>query len=421
MSTAKPGVSMRLWSAFSPFLFVALSLSPGLARASSFQLFEVRGNERTETDYIAKLAQTCIEEKSGLSLLPDAQLSTLEQCLMNAKIFAKVSTQFVGTKIRIEVEEKWTLIPAPFFQSSGSTRKFGLLVFETNFLGQGLTLALGGNSSNRGNGFFGFFTDPSLFSTQYFVSLSASKDATIYEAVGKNDKVNDSFFERSYAGNVSVGYRFAWLNLSANIGRTVREYEQHERYIKPSPYALNKAGATVDYDRRNYKLYFSDGLFSRVRYSHSFYESDDRAPFDQWEGSVSYQFLALEDHAINLMGSLMKMSNIQKTDAERVGSTKGFRGIETKTAWAKSYFVQTFEYQVPIRSFERGTLTSAAFYDHGRLETLGPDLERIDYHAIGLGIYFYLSRIAIPGFGLEWGMNSSYQKNFVNFSIGLSY
>ncbi len=412
---------MRLWSDLRVVSLFGIVSSPLLAKAPASQLFEVKGNERTRSNYIVELAQACLEDRNEFGWDPNTQLAALEQCLMNAKIFAKVGAKFEGAKIQIDVEEKWTLIPAPFFQSSGSTRKIGLIMFETNFLGQGLTLALGGNSSNKGSGFFGFFTNPALLGTRYFLSLSASKDSTVYESIAKDEDVVDSFLEKSYGGNVSFGYRFSWLNISANLGRTVRDYDQHEAYKTPAAYAQNRTGITLDYDRRDYKLYFSDGLFSRVRYSRSFQESDDHSHIEQWEGSVNYQFAAFEDHAINLMGSAMNMNDIRKTDAERVGSTKGFRGIETKTAWAKSYFVQTAEYQVPLKRFEKGTLTSAVFYDHGHMETFALDLNEIDYNAAGVGVYFYLSRIAIPGFGLEWGFNSNYQKNFVNFSIGMSY
>ncbi|RZA14570.1 MAG: hypothetical protein EOP10_27800 [Proteobacteria bacterium] len=142
---------MWLWSDLRVVFLGWVVSTPLLANAPTSQLFEVRGNERTRTNYVVELAQACLEDRNEFGLDPNTQLRALEQCLMNAKIFAKVGAKFEGAKIQIDVEEKWTLIPAPFFQSSGSTRKVGLIMFETNFLGQGLTLALGGNSSNKGS------------------------------------------------------------------------------------------------------------------------------------------------------------------------------------------------------------------------------------------------------------------------------
>lgn len=340
---------------------------------------------------------------------------------MNARLFAKVTADPSQSPIRIEVEEKWTLIPTPFFQSSGSTRRAGLIVFESNFLGQGLTLALGGNASNKGSGFFGFFTNPSLLETNFFTSLSIAKEANIYELVTKDETISQAFLEKSLGYNISLGYRFPWMNLSGNFGRVERSYDEHDNYQPPEAYSLNRAGLTLDYDKRDYKLYFSDGLYTRLRWNRSFAESDHKISYNQWETLLSWQHNVFSDHALYLMASAMGYEDGRLTDSERMGSGKGFRGIETKTAWAKKYFTQTVEYQVPLKTFEKGTLTSAAFFDHGQIENRGLGEVQTNYVAGGLGIYFYLSRIALPGLGIEWGTNSRYQKSFVNFTVGLSY
>jgi hypothetical protein len=78
------------------------------------------------------------------------------------------------------------------------------------------------------------------------------------------------------------------------------------------------------------------------------------------------------------------------------------------------------DYQIPLRSFESGTLTVAPFVDVGRIEQRGGASETIDYYTAGGGIYYFLKNIALPGFGFEAGYNNRYMKDFFTFSAGLA-
>lgn len=402
-------------------LLASISATSAQAEKVVNSEFEIRGNDRTRSGFIEKRAKACLIDIQESQIVDSGQQKYFEQCLMNSKLFANVKVDPRAKPIVIEVEEKWTLIPAPFYQSSGSTRRAGLIVFETNFLGQGLTLALGGNTSNKGSGFVGFFTNPSLFESNFFTTISFVKESNIYELVTEDERVSQAFFEKNFGYNLALGYRFPWLNTSISFGRTERSYSEQDDYIIPDAYYLNRAGLTLDYDKRDYKLYFSDGLYARIKMQKSFAESDREKSFNYLESTLSWQFNAFKDHALLLMFQGLKYENGRITDTDRVGSAKGFRGIETKTAWAKSYFSQTIEYQIPLKAFEKGTLTTAAFFDHGRIENRGVREVTTEYSAAGAGVYFFLSRIALPGLGLEYGLNTKYQKSFVNFSVGLSY
>ncbi len=381
----------------------------------------IDGNERTKSFYIEGLTKECLKTMSEMEDSNSQKIPLLNQCLMNAKIFAKVETDIQDNRVLVRVEEKWTLIPAPFYQSSGKTRKGGLIVFETNFLGQGLTLAMGANASNRGSGIFGFFSNPSLGGSNWFSNLSFAKETNQFELIEKREKVSYSFLEKHLGGQLSLGYRFDWFNLSGNLARIMRRYEEVEDYLTPTAYSFNRAGFTFEYDKRDYKLYFSDGFYARYRHAVSSQNSDSSKRYVLNEGTLSWQHDIYRSHALNLQMTALNIKGGRITDGERVGSTKGFRGIEAKTAFASSYFTQSVDYQIPVYHLAKGTMTTAVFFDHGKLMNRGGNFKKTEYNSSGTGVYYYFSTLAIPGFGLELGSNSAYQKSFVNFSIGMSY
>ena len=400
-------------------LTVCLITLPKAKATESKQIFEITGNERTDTNYIKKLAQGCMEDRNDLVFEVSPQLDSLKQCLLNSKLFSEVKTSIEGDRIKIGVEEKWTLIPAPFYQSSGETRKAGIVLFETNFLGKGLTLALGATYSNRGNSFFGFFTDPSLYGTRYFTSLSARRESATFELKEDNENT-EKLLEKSISGSIILGYNFSWLRLSGQLSRNNRSYEGHEDFTVPEDYCTTQAGLTLEYDRRDYMLYFSEGFYARARYAENLNQDDSAKRLKTANYLLSWQHKIVSDHALYIQTTAAKNVGGRLTDAERVGSTKGFRGIETRTAWAESYQTETLEYQMPIKSFEKGTLTWALFVDEGHIQNRGGNNSDARYTAPGVGVYFYLKRLALPGLGLEYGVNHEYQGTFVNFSLGLS-
>jgi len=46
------------------------------------------------------------------------------------------------------------------------------------------------------------------------------------------------------------------------------------------------------------------------------------------------------------------------------------------------------------------------------------DNKTVNYHSYGIGSYFFLKKIAIPGIGLVIGTNTEYQDSFFKFTIG---
>ena len=159
-----------------PYIFVVCSLLfslllgiPSLGLANNKNLIEnldkieVRINQtkRTKQSLIKDLVYDCIEDER-MDTWQEVVPETIEQCLLNSKLFSRVTATVDVPVIQVEVDERWTLLPIPYMYSSGDDYTFGLFLMENNLFGLGKKGGIGGNISANGNSFFLFYFDPSI-------------------------------------------------------------------------------------------------------------------------------------------------------------------------------------------------------------------------------------------------------------------
>ena len=68
----------------------------------------------------------------------------------------------------------------------------------------------------------------------------------------------------------------------------------------------------------------------------------------------------------------------------------------------------------------QGTFTVAPFVDYGDYK---PFVEGSgsNYAAYGIGAYYFVNLINLPGIGLVLGRNEQFMDNFVTFQIGMAF
>ena len=174
---------------------------------------EIMGNVKTKAWYVRLLFENCMAsgEEEGQ---PAGDISNLTQCMMNARLFSKVSVEKSDSGIwQVQVQEKMTLIPLPLFQADGgNARKTGLIVVESNLFGLGKMLAAGGFVSKNGNSYFLTLRDPSVMLSNWMVSFSVSR-ARQQLVLQEMEEKTDAFHESLLAFSGSLGYRFDSLRL----------------------------------------------------------------------------------------------------------------------------------------------------------------------------------------------------------------
>ncbi len=144
----------------------------------------VEGATRTKERYIEFLVEKCLKKENYKSW-EAVDAGALGQCVSNSRLFKKVDVQVKRPAINVTIEERWTLIPIPNFYASEGKQSAGVFIVETNFLGYGKTMGIGGAVSTEGNTLSLFYRDPAVDFSNYTLRAMAdwsSKELDLYRA-----------------------------------------------------------------------------------------------------------------------------------------------------------------------------------------------------------------------------------------------
>lgn len=395
------------------FAFLVLSST---AFGRSERTFEIKGNTRTKTEHIQSLIKVCLNDDDE-ALSDD---SVLKQCLINSKLFSEVAVETKDGVSVVSVTDRWTLIPVPFAQAgSGRQYKYGLFLLDSNFLGWGKLLAVGGTSGTGGISYFVVYNDPAIFFSQWTLQSSlihTDQDLSLYEGRGE---VTDGFHEDKTTGVVSIGHKIGHFWPALSLSRHVSIYEVIDDFRVHNAYSATRVGVNMRYNSSSYLFYFDKGLKLESLIEHDLSRSDGITAGLYSNAKVNLGIPLFYDHALLLQVSAGKALKGGQSDMFRLGGVRGFRGIIAQGAWAEAYFSGTIDYQVPVKKMAIGTWTVAPFMDRGVIDNRGGVDTTIDYYAYGVGTYVFLKEVSIPGIGIEIGKNSRYQKRFATLSFGL--
>ncbi len=378
----------------------------------------VSGNTRTKTSYIKNIVHECIKDHNLMGLT-DAAAKTIKECVINSRHFSKAEVSIKDNQIQVNVTERWSLIPLPFVMSGreGETR-FGLSVFESNLFGYGKTLAIGGAYSKYHTSYFASYYDPSIFFTDWNFGVNiarSNKEILLFE---KEEEI-DGLDETTETFRLSLGYKIMpKLTCAARYFYTDKEFNEFDSYSVPDDYHANSVGFNVRFNDSNFRFYFQEGIVAQLGFVEHMSKDDGIDQSYSVYSRMSWQKNLFCDHAlqIRILGGYLEEANRQ--NALRIGRRNGFRGIQENGAWVEGYVAVAIDYQIPLWRTSFGTLTVAPFVDAGYLWQAVDEIGDDGYISSGLGCYYYLKRVAVPGIGIQLGSNSEYQDIFFQFSIG---
>jgi outer membrane protein assembly factor BamA len=389
-------------------LFISLLLN---ITAHATDNIKVYGNSKTQTSYIIELTQKCINKENR-----KVSNKMLSQCLLNTKLFSKVSVKRVKNQIVVTVEDRWTLIPIPNIKSGSAGNSIGLFVLDSNFLGRGKTTVLGGSIGAGQNTYFLLLKDPSLNYSNWTLNMRLFAQNKEFES--RNKKSVTYSFERKYkAYAFSLGYRFNDLEIAFELGYHNKAFYELNSYKIPPGNKYYTSGAQLFLNNSNYKFYFNEGLEVRLKYLQQINRSDQYKKANFIHSLLSYQSNIWKKHALQFryLGSFSSKASL--SDLYTIGGPKPFRGVDPAAIWATNIQAASLDYQIPIYTSGSGTWTTAPFMDYGKFNAYFNDVD--DYFSYGLGVYLYLKKVAIPGIGVVAGRNNNFIDNFFSISIGM--
>ncbi|MFH1903935.1 MAG: BamA/TamA family outer membrane protein [bacterium] len=384
-------------------------------------VINVTGNKRTKTKFIRDLVEEYLTD-DNITNISEVDEKNLKEHIYNTKLFSEVDIAIEEEKINVAIKERWTLISIPFFATSGDEdTKFGFFILERNFLGYGKAVSLGTMLSEDQESYFVMYGDKSVLSSNWTLMTNIGKSDNNYYIYKGEDKIY-GINQESENLNLSVGYKFS-NSFRSEIGIEGRKniYHQLETYSVLNDYETMISSLNLRWDFSNYRLYFQEGIRANVGLKHQVYRDDKVDNYYGFLTNLSWQKQLFEN---NVLQALVKGSYIEDGDERddlRIGGTSGFRGIFSSGVWVKGYLTGSLDYQIPLKFSKYGTWTIAPFCDIGYLRKRFPEKDTELYVASGLGTYFYLKNIAIPGAGLQVGHNTKYEEIFFKFSIGFTF
>lgn len=386
--------------------------------------YEIKGNKKTSTRFIKKLCVDCNLQQTKEH--PDKfEIVELEQCLINSRLFSSVkATKKDEQNIAIEVAERWSIIPIPFIViKDDGTISATVFIMDANFFGTGTFFGLGAFYSDNRSGYMLFYKDRSFLFTNWTTGLAFGKsNEDTYLKTKKLDTI-DAYSGRTYYESASVGYKFNnELNVTTSLSHKDFSYKTLGNYTPPNDYRTFSIGLESQWSKEKYKFYFLEGVRIQGGIDTEISRSDNSTKAALLGLTITSGKELLYKHALQgtLNSSLVlggDKRNSLKPGSRRTNG-RGFRGVPEGGFYSKFISTLSFDYQIPVYFAKHGTWTVAPFWDTGFINKYNQSKDSIFQNSYGVGSYFYLSKVMLPGLGFTVGRNEPFNDFFVEISVG---
>lgn len=326
-------------------------------------------------------------------------------------------------QLRVELEDRWTLLPLPIAGYSDGGWIAGLALIESNLLGTGTfllsvatlrgdgaavdswggTLGVSGGALQRGR------VEPSLFFSgglgeEEFVSSEGTpyrrfRQTRLSGRLGLGYELSDTY-ELSTAGGIS------WNDVDPDYSDSLRAPDSTLYYIQ---------GVSLEASSRRFTSFFFAGPSASVRYQHGF-PIDSSAHFDAASLRMDYTAALFGRHKL-MVAAVGNIGNEPPTELSDLGGT-AYRTLPSRGSAAQRSAAAALEYEFPVFSGNWGTFTLLAFGEGG---TYRPDGEWQEFYGPGAGFRLYLARVAIPALGFNIAYNLVESQAVGSVSLGMAF
>jgi len=380
----------------------------------------LEGAKRTKPRYVESLVKYCLE-KGDYRTWESIDQAALGQCIRNTRVFESADVAVIQPEIKVTVSDRWTLIPIPSAYASNGKRSVGVFLFESNFLGIGKTLGAGASLSTEGSTFSLMYFDPWVGFTDVTLNAMASRSSTELDAYHRTSTLY-AYDKKETGFKLSPGYRMTpFITGSVSLTYTKKQYSQIEAFSYPGDYASWGVGARLSYSNSDYKLFYNDGFSADFTWNRQVRRTDDLGRVSSVTARLEWDHLLFGKHALQVgVQASSQSSDVGIGDVGTYGRVKGFRGIQPSGLWARQAAAGSLDYQIPVARWGHGTVTVAPFVDYGTYKPFFAGSGNY-YTAYGVGAYYFINLINLPGVGLVVGNNDDFMGVFATVSIGMSF
>ncbi|MDT8445562.1 MAG: hypothetical protein RRB13_01540 [bacterium] len=369
---------------------------------------EVLGTTYSDPAHVAQVFEECLADLGPQS--PRA----LAACLKNTQLFTTVQVRPQASGWRVEVRDRWSLLPIPVVVATeGQGTRMGGFVAERNFLGHGVLLLGGGIVGPESSTYLGLLEDPHFLSAQGYLRFSLRSDRRLVSLRAAEDEVLDRRDEDRLRLDLRLG-RNLGPDLRAALSVSAQRLRFHDLQGGSRPEDLDPlwVGGLLLWDPTTYHFYFDEGFKGELEY-----QSETRSQNGVTRLDLGWQGAIWRDQALQLRLQADRLNRDDPRLAIQGGGALGARGVPWMGLWSGRYLTASIDYQMPIVYSSLGIATVAPFVDVGWIDLSGKN-RQVTYQAWGLGGYFYLKEVSLPGLGILWGRNQPYADVFAKITLG---
>lgn len=362
----------------------------------------IEGLKRTKESVIRSL----IDIEPGDILNKDT-IVEIESTLQKSGIFASVTVAALRdmvtgtTDLVIVIEEKWTLIPIPFFSTDGSDFNGGLFLLESNLFGYNkflMTAVFGGTDGING---LLIYSDPSIANSLWSGSIVGGF-GTSDEKTMKPDGTLIRSFTTNYQ-NISLGIGYDLTPTTTLKGRI--KYRQW--VVEGFEAGLDTVAITDNwYMEPSLELAYDNTRLSDVLLVGTTASLSGRYVTleNGWEMSteISWSYPVVKDHRLRLLasggwGTMPAIAEFSTSDRD------GYRTLPYQATTADKWGSASIAYDLPIFKTSWGTGVISHYWEAGMYDT--ETIQAQPFLGPGGSFRIYLKKVAIPAMGIDIAYN----------------
>lgn len=370
----------------------------------------LEGLNKTEPEVIRQWVLT----KPGDYLRDYDPVFTMEQ-LLNLRIFSRIELRLVENPsssagnnptvdVVIQVKEKWSLFPVPFFYQTNDTKIGGLLLVDSNVGGYNKGATVGGVVSNRGWQYITGYVDPNIGYTPWFGQIRSTGGSIFTENARPDGEVFQSYQQERFDILYQTGYTLdhvfspTWTGGIYKVDIPVAQ--NNDKLNPPPPATAFYQGIKFIFNNTLNRNYYDAGLRSSLEYQRGFGLAGTNAGFHNFKTENRYTFESIYHQTVSF-GLYGGWSNLPQVLEHRLGGLEGSRPLPFALVSADNYFNTGLDYQIPLFQLTWGTVTTVQFVEYGFYNR--NEEPTTHFWGPGMGFRFYLKDLTIPAVGIDAG------------------
>jgi len=374
---------------------------------------EVSGNKRTTNRAVIRISRIKIGDTFSAGTIRRVESNLTKSGLFSTNEVRAEALPGNAVKLRIEVDEKWTLLPIPVFFSDGESVMGGIVLIESNLLGTAKQVIGGFMGGTDGVSGFAVYLDPAVLQTSWQFVASGGAGTEEQEVDSPDGSVEYLVSGESLSGSLGVGYRFTD---AFQTGGRIRFQEYHVDAVdgvslETGVYTEQECVLQAGYDGTTPYGSLLRGFQCNLESAYLF----ETAGFSH-KGRAEYLLPAFNKQRLRflLQGGYGDKPFFLE---DSVSGKDGFRTLPFGKAVADDYISLSAGYDIPVLGQEWGALVLTGFYEWGWYESTlaGSHV----FQGPGGGFRVYLKKVAVPALGVDLAYNLNSEALVVSIALGM--